>query len=74
MNKIFSFMAGAICGALIGSVTALLLTPASGQQLKDDVVYRWETAKEDAVRAKEETRLQLEAEYRQKVSRKEPTT
>ena len=71
MNKVFSFMAGAICGALIGSVTAILLTPASGQQLKDDVVHRWETAKEDAERAKEETRLQLEAEYRQKTSRQE---
>ena len=73
MNKMFSFMAGAICGALVGSVTAILLTPASGNQLKEDVVTRWETAKEEAALAKEETRLQLEAEYRQKTSRQEPT-
>ena len=73
MNKLFGFMAGAICGALVGSVTALLLTPASGEELKDGVIHRWETAVEDATTAKEETRLQLEAEYRQKINRKEPS-
>ncbi len=73
MNKMFGFMAGAICGALVGSVTALLLTPTSGEQLKENVVHRWETAKAEAVTAKEETQLQLETEYRQNINRKEPT-
>jgi len=73
MNKMFSFLAGTLCGALVGGVTALLLTPTSGSQLKSDVVNRWETAKQEAATAKEETRLQLEAEYRQQLNRKEPT-
>ncbi len=67
MNKAFSFMAGALCGALIGGVTALLLTPASGSELKESVVERWETAKQEATIAMEETRTQLENEYRQNI-------
>ncbi len=67
MNKAFSFMAGALCGALIGGVTALLLTPASGSELKESVVERWETAKQEATTAMEETRIQLENEYRQNI-------
>ena len=33
MNKFMGFMAGAVCGALVGAVAALLLTPASGPEL-----------------------------------------
>jgi gas vesicle protein len=67
MNKAFSFMAGALCGALIGGVTALLLTPASGAELKESALERWEMAKQEAAQAMEETRIQLENEYRQNI-------
>ncbi len=67
MNKAFSFMAGALCGALIGGVAALLLTPASGLELKENALERWEAAKQEAARAREETRIQLENEYRQNI-------
>ena len=63
MNKVFSFMAGAICGALVGGVTALLLTPASGNDLRAEAVARWEAAKQDAQQARTQTRQQLEAEF-----------
>lgn len=63
MNKVFSFMAGAICGALVGGVTALLLTPASGDDLRAEAVARWEAAKQDAQQARTQTRQQLEAEF-----------
>ncbi|MCB8979031.1 MAG: YtxH domain-containing protein [Ardenticatenaceae bacterium] len=63
MNKVFSFMAGAICGALVGGVTALLLTPASGNDLRAEAIARWEAAKEDAQQARSQTRQQLEAEF-----------
>ncbi len=65
MNKVFSFMAGAICGALVGGVTALLLTPASGNDLRAEAVARWEAAKQDAQQARSQTRQQLEAEFEQ---------
>lgn len=63
MNKVFSFMAGAICGALVGGVTALLLTPASGNDLREQAVTRWETAKQEAEQARSQTRQQLESEF-----------
>ena len=63
MNKFFSFMAGAICGALVGGVTALLLTPASGNDLRDQALERWETVKQEAQQARTQTRQQLESEF-----------
>ncbi|MCP4360605.1 MAG: hypothetical protein GY796_21565 [Chloroflexi bacterium] len=65
MNKLFSFMAGALCGALVGSVTALLLTPTSGQELKETAQTRWETALADARQAMEETQRDLEMQFEQ---------
>jgi gas vesicle protein len=65
MNKVFSFMAGALCGALVGSVAALLLTPASGEQLKADAQNRWDMAVTDARRAMEDKRRELEIQFEQ---------
>jgi gas vesicle protein len=65
MNKMFSFLAGSLCGALVGSVLALLLTPASGPQLRSDATARWETAVREAREAMEETRRELEAQFDQ---------
>lgn len=61
----FSFMAGALCGALIGGITALLLTPASGEDLKHNAQARWQAAINDARTAMEETQRQLENEFEQ---------
>lgn len=65
MNKIFSFMAGALCGALIGGVTALLLTPNSGEQLRMDVRERLETAVSEAQKAMAEKEAELDAQFEQ---------
>jgi len=63
MNKAMSFMAGAICGALIGAVTALLITPSSGPELMESAEERWQTAIHEARNAMEDRRRQLEEEY-----------
>ncbi len=63
MHKIFSFMAGAICGALVGGVTALLLTPASGDELRQQATNRWEEALTEARRASQLKQMELEAEF-----------
>ena len=65
MNKMFSFLAGAICGSLVGGVTALLLTPAAGNDLREQAVTRWETAKQEAQAARTQTRVTLETEFEQ---------
>jgi gas vesicle protein len=63
MNKLFSFLAGSICGALVGAVTALLLTPASGQQLRSDAEARWNLAMQEAQRAMAEKQQELDAQF-----------
>jgi gas vesicle protein len=65
MSKIFNFLAGALCGALVGATAALLLTPASGRQLREDAVARWEEALAEARQAMEETRRELQAQFEQ---------
>lgn len=63
MNKVIGFMAGAVCGTLVGAVTALLLTPASGQELIESVEERWQLTKQEARAAMESRRLELENQY-----------
>ncbi|MCA9934773.1 MAG: YtxH domain-containing protein [Ardenticatenaceae bacterium] len=65
MNKLFSFLAGALSGALVGAVTGLLLTPASGADLKADVAARIAAAKEEFRTAYDETYKAKETEYQQ---------
>lgn len=65
MNKFFSFLAGALCGALVGALTALLLAPSSGDELRHDMVARWEEALAEAHKAMEDTREQMQAQFDQ---------
>ena len=65
MNKMLSFTAGAICGAIVGAAAALLLTPESGQELRSDVVKRWEKALAEAKQAMEDTRQDLQTQFEQ---------
>lgn len=37
MQRIMSFIAGLMAGAVVGAVSALLLTPASGEELQSRV-------------------------------------
>jgi gas vesicle protein len=62
MKKTFSFFAGALCGALVGAVTALLLAPMSGQQLQSDARGQFDHVVADARAAAEAKRAQLEAQ------------
>lgn len=64
MNKLMGFMAGAVCGALVGAVAALLLTPVSGSELLSTAEERWELTKSEARQAMEERRRELEGQYR----------
>ena len=65
MNKAMNFMAGALCGALVGGVAALLLAPTSGEELRSDVTTRWEEALAEAHKAMEDTRRQMQEQFEQ---------
>ncbi|MGB3716516.1 MAG: YtxH domain-containing protein [Candidatus Promineifilaceae bacterium] len=76
MNKMFSFVAGAFCGAIVGATAALLLAPASGEDLRSEMVNRWDDALAEAKQAMEQTRLDLQTQFEQmqKSSYQEQTT
>lgn len=63
MNKFWGFTAGALCGALVGSVTIILLTPASGNDLIAAARQRWEDALSEGMKAMEARQKELEAEF-----------
>ena len=64
MGKVMGFLAGAVCGALVGGVAALLLTPASGTEFIQNVEERWQLTLAEARRARDEKRRELETQYR----------
>lgn len=65
MNRMFGFLAGIMCGTLVGATAALLLTPASGNELRSGAVARWEEALAEARQAMDMTRQELEAQFEQ---------
>ena len=65
MNKLFSFLAGALSGALVGAVLGLLLTPASGEDLRADVNNRIQYALDEGRRAMEETNRVMTEQFEQ---------
>ncbi len=44
MNKMMGFLAGVFCGAVVGSVAALLLAPMSGRDLQSQARERFDRA------------------------------
>ena len=62
MSRFLSFMAGVISGALVGSVTALLLAPTSGEELRRQSMERADQFRSDVQLAYEERVAQLETE------------
>jgi gas vesicle protein len=62
MRRFMNFVAGAFCGALAGSVVALLITPASGDQLRLRATSRLGSLRDEMSDAYRMRRAQLEAE------------
>jgi gas vesicle protein len=60
MNKTAGFLGGAILGALVGVVLALLLTPFSGDELRQQVRDRAQYLQDEVKKASLERRLELE--------------
>lgn len=63
MGKLLVFLGGAVAGSIIGGVAALLLTPYSGRQLRDQAAQRYQEMLAEGRKASEERRQQLIAEY-----------
>jgi gas vesicle protein len=65
MRRIFSFFAGAIMGGLVGATVAILLAPASGEdvraQIRDRSIRLQEDVKSAAIARREELERELAA-------------
>lgn len=60
MNRMISFMSGAIMGALVGSTLALLLTPASGDDIRLKMQTKVQRIQEEVKAATATRRSELE--------------
>lgn len=63
MRKFFSFLAGLLCGAIVGGATALLLAPMSGRDLQDEIAVRVDHLRTDLETAVAEQEKRLRAEF-----------
>jgi gas vesicle protein len=62
MRRFMNFVAGAFCGALVGSITAILLAPASGENLRQQIRQRSQSFRDEVRDAYQARVTQLEAE------------
>ena len=60
MNRVISFMSGAVMGALVGATLALLFTPASGDELARQNARTGPEDQEEVKTATENRRTELE--------------
>lgn len=68
MRRLMFFAGGLLCGALIGATVVLLLTPASGEAVREDTREKVNGAVSEARLAAERRRQELEAELAQMTS------
>ena len=62
MRRFMNLVAGAMCGALVGAVTALLMAPSSGEVLQQRLRDRTLSLRDEIREAYESRMAQLEAE------------
>lgn len=63
MNKFLALMGGLLSGAIVGAVTALLVTPRSGSDLKQQVRQRYNDMQAEGRKAAEARRAEVIAEF-----------
>ena len=63
MRKLVGFIAGAMCGAIVGAVAALLLAPSSGIELRQNVRARVDDVLSEGRQAAANRRADLEAQF-----------
>jgi gas vesicle protein len=71
MNRSTSFLLGAIIGGTIGAITAILLAPTSGENLRSNIAARADQIRSEVNQAATERRAELE---RQLASLRQPRT
>ena len=71
MRNILAFMAGAMCGAIVGAVAALFLAPMTGGEIREQARRRFDDIVEEGKKAADERRAELEQQLRAMQRREE---
>lgn len=71
MGSILAFVAGAMCGGIVGAVAALFLTPLSGDEVRVQTRRRFDEMIEEGKKAADERRSELEKQLREMQRREE---
>jgi gas vesicle protein len=70
MHRFAMFVCGALTGAAVGGILAILMAPQPGADTRAQINARLEEVRADAARAYEEKRRELLAEYNLATERK----
>lgn len=62
MRRAMSYLSGALMGGLVGATLALLLTPASGDELRGQIQARGQNIQDEIKAAAATRRAELEAQ------------
>ncbi len=62
MQRMFSYLAGVVTGALVGATLVVLFTPASGETIRSDLRNRVAGLRSQMEEAAETRRMELEAQ------------
>jgi gas vesicle protein len=62
MQKMISFLSGAVMGALVGATIAVLVAPAPGETIRSDLQNRVQTLRDEMQEAASNRRTELYSE------------
>ncbi len=62
MQRVFSFITGIFMGGVVGAIVAILLAPASGEEIREQLQERSIRLKDDIKAVAEARRAELERE------------
>jgi gas vesicle protein len=72
MRRFFTFLLGTMSGAIVGASIALLIAPASGEELRNRARERFADLRDELKEAYEVRSAQLQAELDEMRKRKAP--
>lgn len=72
MRKLLSLLIGAGLGAAFGAALVMLFAPVSGEQLVANLKRGWDETMDEARKASEQRRLELEAQLQEMQKKRLP--
>ena len=71
MRKAMAFVFGAVLGGVLGGLTALLLAPYSGEEMRSEIKQRVENIQIEVKEAAQQKRAELEEQFQEFINPQE---